>query len=352
MARALQAAGVEVVVATTDLGTGNKVPSDTWLDTEYGRVKYYSAWFPLLPGRMMRAVVSLLTQCDVAHLTSLFYPPSLFFALFARWHGKPVIWSPRGELDEKALVYSTWKKIPFLWLIRRFLSKKVTFHSTSPEETLRVRNVIGANAQVVEIPNFMQIPERIQHAPATPYLLCIGRVHPKKAIENLIAALPLSESFMRSECTLKIAGDHRNAYGEQLQKQVASLGLEEKVAFLGLVEGVDKQQLYAHASFSILPSHTENFGNVVIESLAQGTPVIASRGTPWQALENEKVGFWPSNDPAGLAAAIEKALSLSRSDYADCRERAVIWALQRFDVEANIGIWIQTYEALAASRKS
>ena len=39
----------------------------------------------------------------------------------------------------------------------------------------------------------------------------------------------------------------------------------------------------------------KNFGNVVLEALAEGTPVVTSKGTPWQDLENEKAGFWVEN---------------------------------------------------------
>jgi glycosyltransferase involved in cell wall biosynthesis len=344
MAKALTNAGIEVTIVTTNLQAEDKVPADVWLETDYGRVIYHSERSHLLPGKMLYSVWKEMPACDLVHLTSVFYPPSLLSAFVAKWHKKPVVWSPRGELDEKALVYSIWKKKPALWLIRFFLSKKITFHSTSPEETQRVRKVFGSNASVIEIPNFMELPPLVTPMASKPYLLCIGRIHPKKALENLIAALPLSEPFMQSDFTLKIAGDDRNAYGEQLKKQVAALGLNDKVEFTGLVEGDEKQRLYAGAHFSILPSHTENFGNVVIESLAQGTPVIASRGTPWEVLEVEKAGFWTENEVAALTAAIDKALHLSPDAYQIFRKNALSLARQRFDIERNVDVWITTYQ--------
>ena len=42
----------------------------------------------------------------------------------------------------------------------------------------------------------------------------------------------------------------------------------------------------------VMPSHTENFGIVAVEAMAQGTPVIASKNTPWEIIEKRKAGFW------------------------------------------------------------
>lgn len=346
MARALQSAGQDVTVIATSLGAENKIVADTWLNTEYGRVIYFSAYFHSIPGRMLWTIARNMPLCEVVHLNSIFYPPSLFSALIAGCYKKPIIWSPRGELDEKALVYSTWKKKPVLWLIRRFLSTKIVFHSTSPEESERVRIVFGSNVQVVELPNFMEIPARIEPLPERPYLLSIGRIHPKKALENLIAALPLSNEFMQSDFVLKIAGDCQNTYGAYLKNQVAELGLHHKVLFIGAVEGEAKQNLYAGAYFSILPSHTENFGNVVIESLAQGTPVIASRGTPWSMLSESEAGIWTDNSPENMAHSLNEALRLSGQEYKIWRQNAHQLARSKFDIQANIGQWVNTYQSI------
>ena len=343
MAKALQLAGEKVTIISTSLGAEGKVATDTWLDTAYGRVIYTSALFHSLPGAMLAAISRAVPGCDVVHLNSIFYPPSLFSALLAARYKKPIVWSPRGELDEKALVYSTWKKRPVLWFIRRFLIKKIVFHTTSPEESERVRLIFGVNAGIVEIPNYMEIPEMVDVAAPRPYLLSIGRIHPKKALENLIAALPLSNGFMRSGFVLKIAGDNQNAYGDQLKKLVGELGLEQKVIFAGAVEGNVKQGLYAGAYFSILPSHTENFGNVVIESLAQGTPVIASKGTPWQILQSEKAGVWEENTPAALARAIDESILFPADLYLQYRQNARKLALGRFDINANLDVWVRIY---------
>lgn len=349
IAKALVQKGIAVTIVTTNSEVEGKVPLDQWMDTEYGRVIYHTSRSILFPWRMMSSTLAAMPHCDVVHLTSLYYPSSLMSALAARWYGKPVVWSPHGELYQYALDFGSRTKKPVLWLIRHFLAKKAVFHSTSPAETQRVKDVLDPEAMVVEIPNFLELPSLVAPAPATPpYLLYIGRVHPIKAIEHLITALSCSPQFKALDLTLIIAGDCNNPYAGQLRKQAGEVGLKQKIRFIGPVDGEAKQALYANAYFSILPSHTENFGNVVVESLAQGTPVIASTGTPWAILAEKQAGFWVANTPAALTEAIEQALRLSVEEYRQYRDRALVLARQSFDIHENVGQWIAAYQAVIA----
>jgi glycosyltransferase involved in cell wall biosynthesis len=127
---------------------------------------------------------------------------------------------------------------------------------------------------------------------------------------------------------------------------VMEWGLTDKVRFVGSVEGESKQQLYADAHLLILPSHSENFGNVVIESLAQGTPVIASIHTPWQVLDEERTGRWVANDPASLRQAIEPFLGMPDGAYHQYRMRALQLARRDYDIATHFAVWTHLYETV------
>ncbi|MCB0577031.1 MAG: glycosyltransferase, partial [Saprospiraceae bacterium] len=232
------------------------------------------------------------------------------------------------------------------WLIRNFLSRgHTTFHATSETEKKHIHSHFGDKVRVVVIPNYMELPEAVERKQAEPpYLLYVGRLHPVKALDRLIGALARSRAFMTSGFVLKIAGDDRHGYRKTLEDLARQLGISEKVHFLGHVEGAEKQQLYADAYFSILPSHTENFGNVVIESLAQGTPVIASWGTPWGTLQEWRAGFWVENSVTMLASTLDRSIDLSAEDYLTFREKAHDLALKNFDIFENIHSWIYLYQ--------
>jgi glycosyltransferase involved in cell wall biosynthesis len=102
--------------------------------------------------------------------------------------------------------------------------------------------------------------------------------------------------------------------------------------------------LYAKAYALILPSETENFGNVVVEALNHGTPVIASKGTPWSILETYNAGYHCSNDPELLSKAIDKLLSLSHIDYNEMSANSIKLVEDKFDVNSNILKWITVYK--------
>jgi glycosyltransferase involved in cell wall biosynthesis len=92
---------------------------------------------------------------------------------------------------------------------------------------------------------------------------------------------------------------------------VGTLGLR-RVSFGGPIYGEEKFTAYREADVFVLPSLNENFGLTVAESLACGTPVIASRSAPWSGLEDEACGWWVEPDVGPLANALADAMSLPR----------------------------------------
>ena len=88
---------------------------------------------------------------------------------------------------------------------------------------------------------------------------------------------------------------------------------ERKIAnvrFTGEINGAAKYAFLSSVDLYVLPSHTENFGVTVAEALACGTPVIASRHTPWGGVVENRCGWCVSNDVGTLAATLDEAMSL------------------------------------------
>ena len=349
LAKALTSNGIQCTIVATDTGIKvNTVPIEQWIQTEAGSVIYkkeinYTFWPKLIWESLFQ-----IRKSDIIHLTSLFAFPSLIVGTVSVIMRKKIIWSTRGELNVQALLYSNWKKRPVLFLVRNLLSKNVTFHSTSPEETKHIQDVFGIYIKVIEIPNLMDLPVNIQEKAAkeNPYSLYIGRIHPIKALGQLINALSISSGFIESTHTFIIAGNFENEYGTQLQNLIKSLNLQSKISFIGQVEGEEKQHLYANAYFTFLPSHTENFGNVVVESLAQGTPVVASTGTPWEILPEYNAGYWVKNSTSSLSETIDSILALTPEKYSSMRQNARQLCENKFDINKNIDKWINIYSTL------
>ena len=179
------------------------------------------------------------------------------------------------------------------------------------------------------------------------YFLFLGRIHWKKGIENLIKAFSQTPELRDSDSVLKIAGKGSPAYVAELQKLVAELGMSDRIRFVGQVEGEAKQKLLANAFWTIMPSHTENFGLVVLESLAQNTPVVASKGSPWGSLETEKLGFWVDNSPEELSGTLVRIIRMDEAEYEGYRKRGRRFVRQNFDMSENIHTWSETYRKLS-----
>jgi len=341
---ALKSRGIEVNVVTTSLGLDDeKIVFDTPVNRDCGRVFYGST--PTVSLAVIKQIIKGIHTSDVIHLNSLFNILSIFSFFYAGifFPKKKLIWSVRGELSPEALTFSQRKKKPLLFLYKRW-TKNVLFHSTSEKETNEIKSFLP-QAVVVEIPNFIAPAVRRKEGVEDVFLY-LGRIHRIKALHKMIQGFALSQKFRDSNFKLFIAGKHEERhfdYYNEISQLIISLGLEDKVEMKGHITGEEKEKMYARSYAFILPSETENFGNVVLEALNQGTPVVASKGTPWSMLELHNCGYHISNDPNDIALAVDKMIGLPEEDYHKMRADAVLLVDKKFNVTTQIDKWIKIY---------
>jgi glycosyltransferase involved in cell wall biosynthesis len=220
---------------------------------------------------------------------------------------------------------------------------RLAIHFTSVEE----RNESVARfpkALAVVIPNGVIVPPETVHLPSeTLRLLTLGRLHPIKGIDNLIAACGELRDKGFGPFSLTLAGVGDRDYTAQIERRIAELSLGAVVTLAGEVRGEAKERLFAASDVLVAPSFRENFGNAIAEALAHGLPVIAGKGTPWSGLETHDAGLWVKNDAASLTAAITRAAAMPRA-VMGARGRA--WVTRDFGWERVADEMIAVYERL------
>ena len=168
--------------------------------------------------------------------------------------------------------------------------------------------------------------------------LTIALLTKTKATTNLVQAF--AQRFAgQDEMILEIGGDGPEL--PHLEKMVEDLGIQSQVHFLGELTRLEVIRAMAAANVFVLPSHHETFGVVVIEALALGKPVIATRcGGPESIIESGDGLLVPTNNIEALAQAMAEISShMDRYDPVDIRERCRI----RFGEEAIVSRLIEVY---------
>src|SRR5207237_6015303 len=139
-----------------------------------------------------------------------------------------------------------------------------------------------------------------------PIVIFLGRIHSGKGLELLIPAMAM---LKRRDAMLVIAGPDGN-FRAQADALIAQHRLAERVIFTGLVTGADRLAALADADLLALPSYHENFGLVVIEALACGTPVVVSDQVGLRPeITAQQVGALVPNDSAALAPELGRWLA-------------------------------------------
>ena len=161
---------------------------------------------------------------------------------------------------------------------------------------------------VPEIPNGV---DTARFSPATASeracceLLFVGRLAAQKGVDVLLRALAEIPGAWR----LRIAGDGPER--ERLTAISASLGLAERVEFLGWAQRDELPALYRSADIFVFPSYDEGMPNVVLEALASGLPIVATRiaGTEQLVQHGTNGLLVPPGEPAAFAAQLRPIIA-------------------------------------------
>lgn len=314
LCKALAARGHEVTVFTTNVhGDGTlQVPLETPVGIDGVEVRY----FPVGPLRRLYVAPALaktareeMGRFDVVHLHSVFLWPTSAVARIAERAEVPYVLSPRGMLVPELIhTRGRWRKLAWmLFAERRTIERAAALHATTDLEAEDAARLDLPLPPVAVIPNGID-PEPWDGGEApvpSPFLLFLGRLSWKKGLDRLIPALARVPGV-----TLALAGNDEEAITPDLQRLAREHGVADRTVFLGPAHGPEKAALLHHAAALVLPSTSENFGNVVLEAWAAGRPAVVTPGVGLaQAVRETRAGIVADGDPVRLGDALRDLLA-------------------------------------------
>lgn len=250
-----------------------------------------------------------------------------------------------GDFEESYFLY---RDIPFKSLVRGLMTTVSSFALAHADVLRPVSSLTWAQLARrapdkpieqliawIDIDAFRHAPRQMPPSQSNT-LIYAGVLVPLKGVHILLQAFATLTDEL-PDARLALAGQALNeGYHAQLQQQVAELRLEQRVTFLGQLEQAALAQQIAAARAFVLPSFSEGLSRVLVEAMATGTPVIATRvgGLP-DIVEDEVTGYLvPAGDTDALAGAIRKMMTLPTVD--DMGEQAQAHSRQLFSTDAYV----------------
>ena len=270
--------------------------------------------------------------------------------LLARALGKRVVLSPRS-----GLILDDLERSPLIRSFARSVLRHchvVICQSRSWRDFYQSFSGLP-DSHFVVIPNWLNAAPylRLSRPTATPskgiHIIYVGWLETYKGVYDLVEAISLFREPLK-DCRVHICGEGNESQG--LRQGVADAGLSHLFEFHGWLNFPEKLEQLGKADVFVLPSHREGLPNALLEAMAAGLPVIATRvgGVP-EVLDEDGVGILlDPHDSTALGEALAELVS-----KADLRvslgKRAREHVLAKYDVDR---LWQSVLDSLSLPQGS
>jgi glycosyltransferase involved in cell wall biosynthesis len=278
LAESLVKRGQEVTVYTTNANGKEDLSVECGIPVNVDNVSVYyfkriTRGHSNFSPDLLRVLNKSVKTFDIIHIQSWWNLVAMPAAWICLKHKITPIISPRGTLtsytftQSKRLIKESLHRLAG----KKWLKQSNLLFTSTREQSEALKYVQPLQTDV--LPNIHFFPA-IQPNDLTKeqYLdiLFLGRIDPAKNLEFLLHEVT---THLKIPFQLTIAGTGDPEYVKTLK---AAVEKDQRIKWCGKVEGLNKFHLLRTSDLLVLPSHTENYGNVILESLSQGTPVLIS----------------------------------------------------------------------------
>jgi glycosyltransferase involved in cell wall biosynthesis len=294
------------------------VESDRWTVRPDGVRVYYFSTHQLTRSHMKKLVAG--EKFDFIYLNGMFSRnfTLLPLKLLRKKNKEKIVLAARGMLAPSALKIKSAKKKFFLAYAKLSgLYSGITFQATSGQEAEDIQAVFG-NVRIKLAPNLPENRKQTAYlkrpkAQGSVRLINVARIAPEK---NLLYALRVLGQ-VKAQVVFDFYGPiYDHSYWKECLAQAKRLPANVSASYKGVLEPGKVGDTLAAYHFMFMPTRGENFGHIISQSFAAGTPAIISDQTPWRNLHESGRGYdLPLDAPAGFVKALEQAASLTQDQY-------------------------------------
>jgi glycosyltransferase involved in cell wall biosynthesis len=241
-----------------------------------------------------------------------FYPDGVAAALLARWFRKPLVITGRGTdinllpsyTIPRRLILSAARQAQAVITVSGALKRRLEECGINSDHITVIRN--GVDTEIFK-PHTSEAISRELGLPGAPLLLSVGNLVPEKGHDLIIRALALMHSVR-----LVIVGEGPER--TRLTNIAISAGVGNRVSFVPVRSQRELAPVYTAATALVLASSREGWPNVLLESMACGTPVVAADvGGVQEIVRSAKVGsVLAERTPQAIAAAVKELIAVPR----------------------------------------
>lgn len=277
------------------------------------------------------------SNCNIIYINGFYTRHFLFPIIYKKLFllkGKEIIVSPRGMLQMGALKSKSFQKEIFLSTMKIFgLMKNVKYHATTNDEAEDVKKIFGKSAKVVVAGNVPKTPfansKKAVKQKGVLKLIYLSLITEKKNLLLLLNVLLKSKENIE----LDIYGPVKDQqYWQQCQQLIKQQSSTILISYKGDISPSLVQETISKYDALVLLTKGENFGHALYESLSVGTPIITSKFTPWQDLENKFAGWVVDIDnEEAILKQINNLVHYNEQEWHKFSDGALAMAKKYFD---------------------